>query len=126
VLNEEEFVKLAEGIRLFNEGEFFECHEFFEELWQIAETEELRAEFLFLVRIAAACVHLTNTNFSSLFLLQLALKQLNSGLQLNVIQDNNVQQSLTNLTNKLESCPREELPTIAQNLEFKLAASQLN
>ena len=45
--------RLREGIRLFNEKKFFECHEIWEDFYQ--ETEELHKPFLEgLIQLAAA------------------------------------------------------------------------
>jgi predicted metal-dependent hydrolase len=53
--------KYVEGIRLFNEEEFFECHEVLEELWQ----ETLGKEKKFyqgLIQAAVALFHFGNEN----------------------------------------------------------------
>jgi uncharacterized protein len=53
--------KYLEGIRLFNEEEFFECHEVLEELWQ----ETLGKEKKFyqgLIQAAVALFHFGNEN----------------------------------------------------------------
>ncbi len=58
--------ELLEGIRLFNEGDFFSAHDFFEELW----TESERAEKLFmqgLVQISVGCYHLICGNFNGAY-----------------------------------------------------------
>lgn len=50
-----------EGIRLFNEREFFECHDAIEELWTDTHTEERR--FLQgLIQAAVALYHFGNGN----------------------------------------------------------------
>ncbi len=53
--------KYLEGIRLFNEEDFFECHEVLEELW----SETLGAEKKFyqgLIQAAVALFHFGNEN----------------------------------------------------------------
>ncbi len=53
--------KYLEGIRLFNEEDFFECHEVLEDLWQ----ETLGAEKKFyqgLIQAAVALFHFGNEN----------------------------------------------------------------
>jgi predicted metal-dependent hydrolase len=82
MLSEEDQEKLHEGIRLFNQKDYFEAHEYFEELWQTALDANDVQEFLFLVRMAAAGVHVLNGNRSSEFLFNLAMIQLQNGLQL--------------------------------------------
>lgn len=50
-----------EGIRLFNEEEFFECHDILEELW----TETMGSERLFyqgLIQASVAMFHFGNEN----------------------------------------------------------------
>jgi len=50
-----------EGIRLFNEREFFDCHDAFEELWTDTHTEERR--FLQgLIQSAVGLYHFGNDN----------------------------------------------------------------
>ncbi len=54
--------KYIEGLRLFNEEEFFECHDVLEELW----TEVMGEERLFLqgmIQAAVALFHFGNDNF---------------------------------------------------------------
>lgn len=54
--------KFLEGVRLFNEREFFECHDAFEELW----FEERGSDKLFLqglIQAAVACYHASNENW---------------------------------------------------------------
>ena len=56
--------KYVEGIRLFNEEEFFECHEVLEELWQ----ETLGREKKFyqgLIQAAVALFHFGNENLGA-------------------------------------------------------------
>lgn len=51
-----------EGLRLFNEEEFFECHEVLEELW--GETQGEPKKFLQgLIQAAVALFHFGNENF---------------------------------------------------------------
>ncbi len=48
--------------RDFNEGRFFECHEWFEEIWQ-EEQGDVRDLYKGLIQLAAAFVHLRKANF---------------------------------------------------------------
>ncbi len=51
-----------EGIRLFNEEEFFECHDVLEELW--AETDGPEKKFIQgLIQAAISLFHFGNENF---------------------------------------------------------------
>ena len=52
----------VEGLRLFNEEDFFECHEVFEELWSESKGDDKR--FLQgLIQAAVALFHFGNENF---------------------------------------------------------------
>src|ERR1700684_2180707 len=53
--------KYLEGIRLFNEQEFFECHEVLEELWSETLGEE-RKFYQGLIQAAVALFHFGNEN----------------------------------------------------------------
>ncbi len=54
--------EILEGIRLFNEGDFFSAHDFFEELWMESEkTDKLFLQGL--VQISVGCYHLICGNF---------------------------------------------------------------
>ncbi len=120
MLNNEQIETLNAGINLFNAKDFFEAHEFFEELWQTAETDLERAQFLFLVRLAAGGVHLINSNYSCLFLYDLAYKQVLEGLEIDFLDLSEFNKSLSQLIICLQDSSRAELQTIAQNLELKL------
>jgi len=51
-----------EGIRLFNEEEFFECHDVLEELWSAAEGEQ-KKYLQGLIQASVALFHFGNENF---------------------------------------------------------------
>ncbi len=54
--------KFLEGIRLFNEHKFFECHDLFEEIWMSEEGSD--AEFFrALIHLAVGCYHMNNGNY---------------------------------------------------------------
>ncbi len=65
--------ELREGIRLFNEQEFFECHEVLEDAWR-AEQGEMRDLYQGLIKVAVAFYHCQNMNFEG------AIKVMKSGL----------------------------------------------
>ncbi len=48
----------AEAVRLFNAGEYFECHEVVEELWR-EESTSLRLFYQGILQVAVGCYHLT-------------------------------------------------------------------
>lgn len=52
---------LREACRQFNRGQFFECHETLEEVWQ-EEQGEVRDLYKGLIQLAAAFVHVTRGN----------------------------------------------------------------
>ncbi|MEJ5251365.1 MAG: DUF309 domain-containing protein [Chthonomonadetes bacterium] len=47
-----------EAVRLFNEGEYFECHEVLEELWR-AEPSSFRLLYQGVLQVAVGCYHLS-------------------------------------------------------------------
>ena len=51
----------AEGIRLFNEGEYFDCHETLELLW-MAEKGAVRELYQGIIQLAVALYHLKRGN----------------------------------------------------------------
>src|SRR6185503_8745564 len=60
--NDLHFEKIfAQGVALFNQKEFFECHDAFEELWQ-EERSERRLFLQGLIQAAVGCHHLSNGN----------------------------------------------------------------
>lgn len=54
--------QLLQGIREFNRGDWFECHETVEDLW-IGEVGEVRDFYQGLIQIAVALHHWRNGNF---------------------------------------------------------------
>ena len=53
--------RYLKGIWLFNQGEFFDCHDCLEELW-IAESSSSRAFYQGLIQAAVVLYHLENGN----------------------------------------------------------------
>lgn len=51
-----------QGIRQFNEQQFYCCHDTFEELWMEAEVFD-RAFYQGLLQVAVGCYHLSNSNW---------------------------------------------------------------
>jgi predicted metal-dependent hydrolase len=51
-----------EGLRLFNEEDFFECHEVFEELWSESQGDD-RKFLQGMIQAAVALFHFGNENF---------------------------------------------------------------
>jgi len=48
---------ISKGVLLFNDSDFFSAHDFFEDIWMGAETDE-RLFFQGLVQISVGCYHL--------------------------------------------------------------------
>jgi len=53
----------AEGLRLFNAGEYFEAHEALEDAWN-AETSEVRNLYKGILQIAVTYLHITRGNYN--------------------------------------------------------------
>jgi hypothetical protein len=53
---------LLEGLRLFNQREFFECHEVIEQAWN-EETAPVRLMFQGILQLGVACYHIQNKNW---------------------------------------------------------------
>ncbi len=71
---EDKKAALEEGIRLFNEGWFYDCHEVLEEMW-IGDRSEFRELYQGLIKLAVALYHAQMGNFLG------ARKVLESGLK---------------------------------------------
>jgi predicted metal-dependent hydrolase len=65
---------LLEGIELFNEGEYFECHEVLEDIWR-AEPDPIRALYQGILQIGVAFHHLRRRNWRG------AVKLLDAGTE---------------------------------------------
>jgi uncharacterized protein len=52
----------AEGIRLFNQGNYFEAHEVWEKIWKNVETEQ-KIFYQGMIQAAAALVHVQRGNY---------------------------------------------------------------
>lgn len=59
---------LLEGIRLFNKGQFYECHHALEDIWK-AEREPIRYLYQGILQIGVGFHHLRNNNFRGATLL---------------------------------------------------------
>lgn len=92
-----------EGLRLFNEEDFFECHEVFEELW--SESQGNDKKFLQgMIQAAVALFHFGNENFGG------AKKLYHSSRQrLEVLGDEYMGIALSRFLMDFEACFRELL-----------------
>ena len=59
---------LLEGVRLFNDGEYFECHEVLEAIWR-DERDPIRYLYQGILQIGVGFHHLRNRNFRGATLL---------------------------------------------------------
>ncbi len=53
----EHLEKMKEGILLFNEQKYWECHESFEHIWLEDRTDNARYIYWAIIQVAAACIH---------------------------------------------------------------------
>lgn len=65
---------IAEGIKLFNEGAYFEAHDFFEDLWMEAVEDE-RDFYQGMVQVSVGSYHLICGNYTG------ALSQYRKGIE---------------------------------------------
>jgi uncharacterized protein len=49
--------KMEEGIRLFNEQKYWECHEALEDVWMEDRQDPVRNIYWAVIQVAAACIH---------------------------------------------------------------------
>jgi len=65
---------INEGIKLFNDGDYFEAHDYFEEMWA-NERSDKKMFYQGLVQISVGTYHLSSKNYNG------ALSQYNKGLE---------------------------------------------
>lgn len=53
----EHLVKIREGVELFNEQKYWECHESLEDLWMEDRNDAARNVYWAIIQVAAACIH---------------------------------------------------------------------
>lgn len=51
-----------EGIELFNDQKYWECHEVFEDLWKEDVGDKARYVWWAVIQVAAACIHYRDNN----------------------------------------------------------------
>lgn len=57
MFSEEHLKKMAEGVRLFNEQKYWECHEALEEVWLEDRQDPTRNVYWAVIQVAASCIH---------------------------------------------------------------------
>ena len=58
----EHLQKIREGIELFNEQKYWECHEVLEDLWIEDTQDSARYIYWAIIQVAAACIHYRDQN----------------------------------------------------------------
>lgn len=58
----EHLAKMEEGVRLFNEQQYWECHESLEDVWMEDRGDQARNVCWAVIQVAAACIHYSNGN----------------------------------------------------------------
>ena len=53
----EHLAKMEEGVRLFNEQMYWECHESLEDVWMEDRQDQARNVCWAVIQVAAACIH---------------------------------------------------------------------
>lgn len=54
--------KMEEGVRLFNEQKYWECHEALEDVWMEDRQDPIRNIYWAVIQVAAACIHYRDSN----------------------------------------------------------------
>lgn len=67
-----DLIDISKGIKLFNDGEFFAAHDFFEDIW-MSVNDESRLFYQGLIQVSVGCYHLICGNYRG------ALSQLKKG-----------------------------------------------
>ncbi len=49
--------KIQEGVKLFNEQKYWECHEVLEDLWMEDRMDAARNVYWAIIQVAAVCIH---------------------------------------------------------------------
>lgn len=62
MFTKEHLEKMAEGIELFNEQKYWECHEALEDLWMEDRQDPTRNIYWAVIQVGAACIHYRDQN----------------------------------------------------------------
>jgi len=54
--------KMKEGLQLFNQQKYWECHEALEEIWLEDRNDPIRNVYWAVIQVAAACIHYRDDN----------------------------------------------------------------
>ena len=89
-------IDISDGIKLFNDSDYFSAHDFFEDVWMDASRNE-KEFFQGLVQISVGCYHLICGNLKG------AESQLTKGkTKLSKFEPGYYKVDLTNLNNKIK------------------------
>lgn len=55
-------LKMREGVDLFNEQKYWECHEALEDVWMEDRQDPARNIYWAVIQVAAACIHFRDSN----------------------------------------------------------------
>jgi uncharacterized protein len=58
----EHLKKMKEGVELFNDQKYWECHESLEDVWMEDKQDAARNVYWAVIQIAAACIHYRESN----------------------------------------------------------------
>lgn len=84
----EHLKKMKEGVALFNEQKYWECHEALEDLWMEDRNDNARNVYWAIIQIAAACIHYRDNNLiGAQGMIAKAKEKLKRCRDLNVITD---------------------------------------
>ena len=107
--------QFAHGVELFNQKEFFECHDAFEELWQ-EERGERRLFLQGLIQAAVGCHHLSNGNTTG------AISQYNKSLdKLKQYADDYLGLDMKNFRSEIERCLEGACLMHAKDVTYEVA-----
>lgn len=62
MFSSEHLSKMEEGIRLFNQQKYWECHEALEDVWMEDRQDPARNVYWAVIQVAAACIHYREKN----------------------------------------------------------------
>jgi predicted metal-dependent hydrolase len=62
MFDREHLEKMHEGVQLFNEQKYWECHEALEDVWMEDRQDPIRNIYWAVIQVAAACIHYRNEN----------------------------------------------------------------
>lgn len=64
MFDQEHLQKIEEGVHLFNEQKYWECHEVLEDLWMEDRNDPVRYVYWAIIQVAAVCIHYRDKNIA--------------------------------------------------------------